>query len=182
MGPRLILLLGTTLTGVGMIARFIDSPMMLNITFGIVTGAGIGFGYACLSPSAMKWFHPSKKGMVCGIIAAGFGLAAIYLAPLTSMLIGQMGIQSSFLILGIGILAIAVPLAATINNPPEGYQPKQPNGTETKAQSSNQQNSDLDWKAMLKTPQFYSLWVMYVCRIRRFDGHWQHHQYRQCAG
>jgi len=163
MGPRLILLLGTTLTGVGMIASsFIDSPMMLNITFGIVTGAGIGFGYACLSPSAMKWFHPSKKGMVCGIIAAGFGLAAIYLAPLTSMLIGQMGIQSSFLILGIGILVIAVPLAATINNPPEGYQPKQPNGTETKAQSSNQQNSDLDWKAMLKTPQFYSLWVMYA--------------------
>ncbi|WP_339386661.1 L-lactate MFS transporter [Vibrio caribbeanicus] len=163
MGPRLILLLGTTLTGVGMIASsFIDSPMMLNITFGIVTGAGIGFGYACLSPSAMKWFHPSKKGMVCGIIAAGFGLAAIYLAPLTSMLIGQMGIQSSFLILGIGILAIAVPLAATINNPPEGYQPKQPNGTETKAQSSNQQDGDLDWKAMLKTPQFYSLWVMYA--------------------
>ena len=163
MGPRLILLLGTTLTGVGMIASsFIDSPMMLNITFGIVTGAGIGFGYACLSPSAMKWFHPSKKGMVCGIIAAGFGLAAIYLAPLTSMLIGQMGIQSSFLILGIGILVIAVPLAATINNPPEGYQPKQPHGTETKAQSSNQQNSDLDWKAMLKTPQFYSLWVMYA--------------------
>lgn len=163
MGPRLILLLGTTLTGAGMIASsFIDSPMMLNITFGIVTGAGIGFGYACLSPSAMKWFHPSKKGMVCGIIAAGFGLAAIYLAPLTSMLIGQMGIQSSFLILGIGILAIAVPLAATINNPPEGYQPKQPNGTETKAQSSNQQDCDLDWKAMLKTPQFYSLWVMYA--------------------
>ena len=163
MGPRLILLLGTTLTGVGMIASsFIDSPMMLNITFGIVTGAGIGFGYACLSPSAMKWFHPSKKGMVCGIIAAGFGLAAIYLAPLTSMLIGQMGIQSSFLILGIGILAIAVPLAATINNPPEGYQPKQPNGTETKAQSSNQQDGDLDWKAMLKTPQFYSPWVMYA--------------------
>ena len=39
MGPRLILLLGTTLTGAGMIASsFIDSPMMLNITFGIVTG------------------------------------------------------------------------------------------------------------------------------------------------
>ena len=163
MGPKLILLMGTTLTGVGMIASsFIDSPMMLNITFGVITGAGIGFGYACLSPSAMKWFHPSKKGMVCGIIAAGFGLAAIYLAPLTSMLISQMGIQSSFLILGVGILAIAVPLAATITNPPEGFEPKQPKATDTKAQSQNQQTSELDWKAMLKTPQFYSLWIMYA--------------------
>ncbi|MCR9802600.1 MFS transporter, partial [Vibrio parahaemolyticus] len=127
MGPRMILILGTVLTGLGMIASgFVDSPLMLNITFGVITGAGIGFGYACLSPSAMKWFHASKKGMVNGIIAAGFGLAAIYLAPVTSALIDSMGIQTSFMVLGVGILAIAVPLAATINNPPADYTPAEP--------------------------------------------------------
>ena len=84
MGPRLILIFGTILVGLGMISSsFVDTVFMLNITFGVITGAGIGFGYACLAPSAMKWFHPSKKGMVNGLIAAGFGLAAIYLAPVT---------------------------------------------------------------------------------------------------
>ncbi|EML0291499.1 OFA family MFS transporter [Vibrio cholerae] len=163
MGPRNILILGTTLTGLGMIASgFASSVLILNLTFGVMTGAGIGFGYACLSPSAMKWFHPSKKGMVNGLIAAGFGLAAIYLAPLTSALITHLGIQTSFMILGAGVLAIAVPLACTINNPPAGYVPAEPKlkaGQEAKVVAKV---ANLSWKAMLKTPQFYALWLMYA--------------------
>ncbi|WP_337238828.1 OFA family MFS transporter [Vibrio cholerae] len=163
MGPRNILILGTTLTGLGMIASgFASSVLMLNLTFGVMTGAGIGFGYACLSPSAMKWFHPSKKGMVNGLIAAGFGLAAIYLAPLTSALITHLGIQTSFMILGAGLLVIAVPLACTINNPPAGYVPAEPKlkaGQEAKVAAKV---ANLSWKAMLKTPQFYALWLMYA--------------------
>ncbi|EJL6762602.1 OFA family MFS transporter [Vibrio cholerae] len=160
MGPRNILILGTTLTGLGMIASgFASSVLMLNLTFGVMTGAGIGFGYACLSPSAMKWFHPSKKGMVNGLIAAGFGLAAIYLAPLTSALITHLGIQTSFMILGAGVLVIAVPLACTINNPPAGYVPAEP---KLKAGQEAKVVANLSWKAMLKTPQFYALWLMYA--------------------
>jgi len=163
MGPRIILILGATLTGLGMIASsFAESVLMLNITFGLVTGAGIGFGYACLSPSAMKWFHPSKKGMVNGLIAAGFGLAAVYLAPLTSALISQMGISTTFMVLGAGVLVIAVPLAATINNPAPGYVPEAPKVKAGKAPAVVQKVADISWKAMLKTPQFYSLWVMYA--------------------
>ncbi|WP_240205387.1 OFA family MFS transporter [Vibrio sp. CyArs1] len=163
MGPRNILILGAALTGLGMIASsFAQSVLMLNITFGVITGAGIGFGYACLSPSAMKWFHPSKKGMVNGLIAAGFGLAAVYLAPLTSSLIGQMGISSAFMVLGVGVLIIAVPLAATINNPPAGYIPEEPKVKAGKAPVQVKKATDIGWKAMLKTPQFYSLWSMYA--------------------
>ncbi|MGL4381940.1 MAG: L-lactate MFS transporter [Vibrio sp.] len=163
MGPRNILILGTTLTGLGMIASgFASSVLMLNITFGVITGAGIGFGYACLSPSAMKWFHSSKKGMVNGLIAAGFGLAAIYLAPLTSTLITHLGIQTSFMILGAGVLVIAVPLACTINNPPEGYQPAAPKLKDGQSAKVVADAVNLNWKAMLKTPQFYTLWMMYA--------------------
>lgn len=163
MGPRKILILGTTLTGLGMIASgFASSVLMLNLTFGVMTGAGIGFGYACLSPSAMKWFHSSKKGLVNGLIAAGFGLAAIYLAPLTSMLISDLGINTSFMILGVGVLVIAVPLACTINNPPTGYVPAEPKLKAGQTAKAVKTSLDLNWKSMLKTPQFYSLWIMYA--------------------
>ncbi|CCN72783.1 OFA family MFS transporter [Vibrio nigripulchritudo] len=163
MGPRNILILGTALTGLGMIgSSFTDSVLMLNITFGVITGAGIGFGYACLSPSAMKWFHSSKKGLVNGLIAAGFGLAAVYLAPVTSALISSYGINSSFMILGIGVLIIAVPLACTINNPPAGYTPEEPKVKAGKAPVAAKKPVDISWKNMLKTPQFYSLWIMYA--------------------
>lgn len=163
MGPRNILILGTALTGLGMIgSSFADSVLMLNITFGVITGAGIGFGYACLSPSAMKWFHSSKKGLVNGLIAAGFGIAAVYLAPVTSALISSYGINSSFMILGIGVLIIAVPLACTINNPPAGYTPEEPKVKAGKAPVATKKPVDISWKNMLKTPQFYSLWIMYA--------------------
>ncbi|MGL6312650.1 L-lactate MFS transporter [Vibrio sp. WXL103] len=163
MGPRKILILGTSLTGLGMIASgFVDSVLGLNITFGVISGMGIGFGYACLSPSAMKWFHPSKKGLVNGLIAAGFGLAAIYLAPLTSLLIETQGINNAFLILGVGVLVIAVPLACTINNPPADYTPAEPKVKAGQAPKVLKRAEDLKWSAMLKTPQFYSLWVMYA--------------------
>ncbi len=123
------------------------------------TGSGIGFGYACLSPSAMKWFHPSKKGLVKWLlIAAGFGLAAVYLAPLTSTLIAKYGINTSFLVLGIAVLIIAVPLAFTINNPPANYVPEAPAGYK----ATSAKPVDINWRGMLKTPQFYSLWVMYA--------------------
>ena len=163
MGPRLVLILGTVLVGLGMIASsFATTPMMLAISFGVVTGAGIGFAYACLAPSAMKWFHPSKKGMVNGLIAAGFGLAAVYLAPLTSVLITSYGIDTSFLILGVGILIVAVPLACTINNPPAGYTPEAPVQKPGQAPAATIKQVDINWRGMLKTPQFYSLWVMYA--------------------
>lgn len=159
MGPRRVLILGTIMVGLGMIiSSFATTPMMLVLTFGVMTGSGIGFGYACLSPSAMKWFHPSKKGLVNGLIAAGFGLAAVYLAPLTSTLIAKYGINTSFLVLGIAVLVIAVPLAFTINNPPANYVPEVPAGYKAKSAKP----VDINWRSMLKTPQFYSLWVMYA--------------------
>ncbi|MGF1689424.1 OFA family MFS transporter [Photobacterium japonica] len=159
MGPRRILILGTVMVGLGMIiSSFATSPMLLIVTFGLMTGCGIGFGYACLAPSAMKWFHPSKKGLVNGLIAAGFGLAAVYLAPLTSMLISTYGINTSFLILGVAVLLIAVPLACTINNPPADYTPAVP----ASAAGKSTKPVDINWRAMMKTPQFYSLWVMFA--------------------
>ncbi|UTM58648.1 OFA family MFS transporter [Photobacterium sp. CCB-ST2H9] len=160
-GPRKVLLLGTTMVGLGMIiSSFATSPLLLVLTFGVLTGSGIGFGYACLSPSAMKWFHPSKKGMVNGLIAAGFGLAAVYLAPLTASLIADFGINQSFLILGIAVLVVAVPLACTITNPPEDYVPAAP--TATTAKAAQTPSVDVSWRMMIQTPQFYSLWIMYA--------------------
>lgn len=159
-GPKRVLLLGTSLVGLGMIlSSFMLTPILLVISFGVITGCGIGFGYACLCPAAMKWFHPSKKGFVNGVITAGFGLGAVYIAPLTSALIGSMGINTSFFILGVLVLVIAVPLACTIDNPPEGYQPE---AAKNQSDKPAVKLADIKWKQMLTTPQFYALWIMFA--------------------
>ncbi|WP_246616490.1 L-lactate MFS transporter [Thaumasiovibrio subtropicus] len=160
-GPRRVLQVGTVLTGLGMLLSGLsDSVMLLTITFGVVTGTGIGFGYACLSPSAMKWFHPSKKGLVNGLIAGGFGLASLYLAPITSWLIEDYSISTAFIVLGAGVLLIAVPAASTIINPPADYTPEAPKNQT--AAAANKPVANATWRQMLKTPQFYMMWVMFA--------------------
>ncbi|MGF1701628.1 OFA family MFS transporter [Photobacterium makurazakiensis] len=165
-GPRKVLMTGTLLAGAGMLLSSLTlSPVVLSVTFGVLTGCGIGFGYACLNPVAMKWFHPSRKGIVNGLIATAFGVASIYLAPLVTYLIEQYGINQSFLILGFALLAIAFPLACTIDNPPKGYVPEAPqqpsNGINTSA-SNEQPTLDVPWRSMVKKREFYILWLMYA--------------------
>ncbi len=163
MGPRRLVILGTLLVGSGLIASsFATTAPMLIFTFGGMVGAGIGFGYACLSPTAMKWFHPSKKGMVNGLIAGGFGMAPLYLAPTTSALIENMGISNAFLFLGASVLIVALPLAFTIVTPSADYKPAVPAKLKNAAKTVTSAPVDFTWRQMLKTRQFYMLWVMFA--------------------
>ncbi|HYF81704.1 MAG TPA: OFA family MFS transporter [Clostridia bacterium] len=161
-GPRKVVTLGAIFTGTGLIlSSFIHSVPLLIITFGILAGGGIGFAYASVTPPALKWFHSSKKGMVTGIVVSGMGLASLYIAPLTTMLLENYGISRTFLVLGIFILLIATPVAQLINNPPSGYvAPTPANLPETK--TVKVVAKDFSWKEMVKTKQFYFFWLMFA--------------------
>lgn len=162
-GPKRVIQVGVTLVGAGLIASsFFQNPLAMVITVGVVVGTGIGFTYACVTPAAMKWFHSSKKGMVSGITVGGFGLAAVYLAPLTGTLIKNFGISQTFLMLGLGVLLVALPLSRLVDNPPAGYHPAAPAATRGNVAVVQHPSFDYTWKEMIRTRQFYFLWVMFV--------------------
>ncbi len=159
-GPRKIIMIGGSLVGLGMIASgLLTSPTAMVLTFGIAVGTGIGFAYACVTPAAMKWWHPSKKGMVSGLIVGGFGLGAVYVAPLTKALVNSFDIQTAFVILGTGIIIVSVGLGMTVVNPPEGYKPAAPKNVATKAATAG---LEMTWREMIKTRQFYFLLSMFA--------------------
>lgn len=160
-GPRRVIQIGVFLVGSGIAASaFFATPLALIITVGVVVATGIGFTYGCVTPMAMKWFHPGRKGLVSGITVGGFGIAAVYYAPLAGSLIRAMGVSHSFLAIGLGILAIGLPLSFYVNNPPAGYVPAQP--TRVKAGRPKLNSHDYTWRQMLRTPSFYILWIMFV--------------------
>jgi len=43
--------------------------------------AVIGIGYSATTPPAIKWFPPSKKGLITDVVVSGVGLAAVYISP-----------------------------------------------------------------------------------------------------
>lgn len=60
-GPKKVITLGVVLVGLGMILSSMipqDSVLGLTVAFGGVVGTGIGFAYACVTPSAMRHIDP----------------------------------------------------------------------------------------------------------------------------
>lgn len=157
-GPRIVTVLGVFLVGAGLLASGYASTLMeLQVTFGCMVGAGMGFAYACIGPCTMKWWPENRKGLVSGLTAGGFAMAALYLAPLSTVLIEHFGILDTFKILGIGLLFM-IPMASLLVDPPKGYVADEPKG-ET-AESCVDVN--IQWLDMLKTPQFYQIWLMFM--------------------
>ncbi len=158
-GPRLVATLGALFTGIGLIITSFATPgniMPAIIGFGVFAGTGFGLGYAAATPAAVKWFPPEKKGLITGIVVSGFGLAPVYIAPLSKYLLSNYGINKSFLIPGISFSLITTLLCQFIKNPDK---------TLFVAKNSNNGSTlkiDFNWKEMIKTPTFYLLWLEYA--------------------
>jgi OFA family oxalate/formate antiporter-like MFS transporter len=162
LGPRLVASIGGVLVGTGMIlCGFFPTPLGFKIGFGLLAGAGFGFGYASATPPAVKWFPGAKTGLIAGLVVSGFGLASVYAAPLSEWLIGVYGIPITVWSLGVAFLIIVVGLAQLLVAPPKGYIPP---GTPPKpANGGNGKKENFTPMEMLCTWQFYVLWFMYAC-------------------
>lgn len=162
-GPRIVATLGALLTGAGLIVTSFgtkETVLPAVIGFGFLAGTGIGLGYAAATPAAVKWFPSEKKGLITGLVVAGFGLAPVYIAPLSKHLLASYGISNSFRILGIAFMVTTTFFAQFIKNPLLPA-PKPQNAEFSKIVPPVR--SDCSWRQMMKTPAFYSLYVQYAC-------------------
>jgi len=161
MGPRLTAMIGGVLVGLGMIlSSFTQSVAGYILGFGLLAGAGIGFGYASATPPAVKWFPKAKTGLIAGLVVSGFGLASVYAAPLSQKLIESVGLSWTVRILGIAFFVVVVGLAALLKPPPKGYTPV---GEIAPAGGGAGKKEDFSAGEMLRTWQFYVIWFMYAC-------------------
>ena len=176
-GPMKIAFLGGILLGLGyLIGGFVGNNFILKlIGIGLIGGAGIGLGYVVPIGVGIKWF-PDKKGLVSGLAVAGFGFGAflwILMANPPSIL-GIKGlidttvysianVDNAFRIYGILFFVLVVLGSLVMRNPPEGWKPKGWNPIEEKDEKGNvKKEIALLPKQMLKTRQFYMLWIMFL--------------------
>ncbi len=175
-GPRLVATIGGVLVGIGMIvASFTTAPIGYILGFGVLAGAGIGFGYASATPPAVKWFPAAKTGMVAGLVVSGFGLASVYAAPATKLMVTRLGLPWTMFIWGVAFFVLIVGirpvwlilyngLAAFLVTPPEGYRPVASEPARAPVSSlAGLKKEEFTPKEMLGTGQFYLLWFMYAC-------------------
>ena len=161
-GPRVVAGIGGVLVGIGFIlASMTTSLWGFVLGFGVLAGAGIGFGYASATPPAVKWFSAAKTGLIAGIVVSGFGLASVYAAPATTWLIENFGFQKTMLTWGIAFLIAVVSLAQLLKPPPKDYVPV--GSSPVQPLVAGAKKEEFLPKELFGTVQFYLIWFMYAC-------------------
>ncbi len=172
-GPRKVCMAGGIVLGLGYIlGGLLGGSFWGQILFiGVVGGAGIGLGYVVPIAVGMKWF-PDKKGLITGLAVAGFGFGALIWVKLgdswfggllnTASVFGLPSCQSVFLIYGV-IFTILVLLGSIVMvNPPDGWLPEGYTPPVATAGAVSKGTDEYQSNEMLRTPQFYMLWVTFL--------------------
>jgi OFA family oxalate/formate antiporter-like MFS transporter len=158
-GPRIVALTGGTLYGLGVFLASFSAHKLwwLYLSYGLIGGIGLGFGYIVPVAVLVKWF-PDRRGLITGIAVGGFGAGALVTAPLATRLIQTVGVLSTFAYLGLAYLAVTVVSGFFMQNPPDGWRPE--GWTPTASQTSQRAGHDYTLSEALKTWQWYALWLL----------------------
>ena len=121
-GPKLLAFISAALFMGGYLLSSMSNGSYPLILFGmgVLSGAGTGFGYLAALTTPARWF-PGKKGLITGIVVAGFGLAAVSFSLFAENLLNSgFNVLESLRIIGITYGAIVAVMALFVYNPP-GY-------------------------------------------------------------
>jgi MFS transporter, OFA family, oxalate/formate antiporter len=154
-GATKVTAVGGTIVGLGyFLSSFATNIPLLVVTYGVITGAGIGIVYGVPIAVAAKWF-PDRRGLAVGLTVVGFGLSPLITAPIAKSLIDTYGIYNTFRILGVAFTAILVAISTQLRFPPADYWQSSSESTDNTA--SEQANDHL-----LSSPSFFALWSCYA--------------------
>jgi OFA family oxalate/formate antiporter-like MFS transporter len=165
-GPRRLAMSSAAVLGAGYaLAGLLGGTSFWAVLFfvGIVGGAGIGLGYVVPIAVGMRWF-PDKKGFITGLAVAGFGFGAmgwVKLAGDWGHLLETIGLSGTFIVYGVAFAALTALGGVWMVFPPEGWLPKGYVPPEA-AGAGSTVAADLTSGQMLRTPQFYLIFLTFV--------------------
>ncbi len=158
-GPRIVALTGGFLYGLGVfLASFSANKLWwLYLTYGVIGGVGLGFGYIVPVAVLVKWF-PDRRGLITGIAVGGFGAGALVTAPVATRLIQSVGVLPTFACLGIAYLFVTMAAGYFMQNPPAGWKPE--GWTPSAAQTAQRAKADYTLGGALRSWQWWALWLL----------------------
>ena len=132
-------------------AVHIGNIYFFYLTFGVLQGVGLGFGYVVPVYTVVKWF-PDKPGLSSGIIIMSFALGSLLASFLIGPLINAAGLAGAFATLAVGYGICMLLSALYLANP--------------ESKSSNQHvQVDLTPKEILTDKRFMALWLLLFLNV-----------------
>ncbi len=161
-GPRKLAVAGSLMFSGGYVlaslALHLDIIELFYLGYGVIGGAGIGFGYVTPVATVAKWF-PDHKGLVTGIVVMGFGVGAFLLSKVLAPLLvlqAEGDLALVFLWLGVVFACILLPSSFALSDPP----------TAVATVADGQRSDDPDSAApYLRSSAFIFMWVVFFFNI-----------------
>lgn len=163
---RIITALAAVLFGasflVAAVGVYTHELWLLYLGFGVIGGLGLGFGYVSPVVTLMKWF-PQQRGLMSGLVIAGFGGGTMIGIPLTNELIEYFrtptspGIAAALATQGAIYFLVMMSAAAVLRRPAA-------TATEQEAQDRPHAHPS-DYLKAVRTPQFALLWVVLMANV-----------------
>nr|WP_305794453.1 MFS transporter [Halomarina rubra] len=118
-GPRRTMAAGALVLGVGLYGTSLsDSYPSLLLTYGLVTGVGMGCLYLVAYAVVPHWFH-RRRGAATGLASAGLGVGLLVIAPSAAELVARSGWRVTFQTLAVALTAVSLLAAAFLADTPE---------------------------------------------------------------
>jgi MFS family permease len=156
-GPRPIVAIGGLLNGISfLLTSQISALWHLYLTWGILMGIGSAFCFIPVMSIIPRWFT-KRRGIAMGLVMAGSALGGIIAPLLTQWLISASGWRYAYIVLGIIIIAIAVPLAQFMRHSPQqaGLKPYGGDGITEDRQSPISATEELSLRQAIRTNRFW---------------------------
>ncbi|CAN1535034.1 2A0111, oxalate/formate antiporter family transporter [Flavobacteriaceae bacterium] len=154
-GPTKAGLIGAVFLTLGLlgssIAVKVDSITLFYLTFGVLQGIGLGFGYVVPVYTVVKWF-PDRPGLASGIIIMSFALGSLLASFLIGPLYTSLGLEGAFLTLGIGYGICMLFSALYLANP-------------IIIVESKLEHTDLKPKQIVTDKRFLALWFLLFLNV-----------------
>ena len=161
-GPRPIAFFGGLVFSLGLFfASFTHSLTTLYITWGLMVGTGLGFGYLTPITVGSLWY-PHQRGLVNGLAIGIFAAGSGIFGPLAGVLIDRVGWRETFQILAVVFFAFTMVGAYLLKDPPVGWEApaaKPRRGDESPHKIAN---VDVPTAEVVRMPSFYKLWIAYA--------------------
>src|SRR5256885_16609282 len=158
-GPRTVATIGGLLFSLGLfLASFTHSLGWLYATWGVMVGAGLGFGYLAPITVGSKWFPDHRcvvNGLAIGIFAAGSGI----FGPIAGIFVERVGWRMTFQLMAGLFFLFTMTGAYLLKNPPDGYTVPVPHNVSPRRP---RMYVDMPTSQVLRMPMFYVLWFAYA--------------------
>jgi MFS family permease len=161
-GPRRVMLAGAALLGVAcVLASRIASLWSLYLVVGVLAAVGLcAVSWVPSGTLIARWFA-ERRGTVLGIAFSGMGAGVLAMGPLAQWLITGHGWRAAYLTLGLGTLAVLLPLIFLgVREPPTVSPPSAQHDLRADALPPTARGDVID---ALRMQAFWALFFAYLC-------------------